>query len=376
MCGSGNDLEDYNMPLHVGALFIILAVSASACAFPLIAARVPKLRIPLKFLFVVRHFGTGVLLATAFVHLLPTAFISLTNPCLPSFWNEDYPAITGAIALASVFAITTIEMLLSPGRKACCSRIDNAEFVAQNMTASTATELAGGKEPGPLHGRTKLGRSYSNGRGFTRMIVENTTTGRVGAQEDAISSQPAADVADKIEQESVIEDDSHDEQKRKRAALQCVLLEIGILFHSVFIGMALAVAVGQNLVILLVAIAFHQLFEGLALGSRIATVGWEKRPLQPWLMALAYGCTTPIGQALGIATHTLYDPNSQVGLLVVGIMNAISSGLLTYTSLVDLLSEDFLTDESWKVLSGSRRVIAFSLVFLGAFLMSLIGAWA
>lgn len=73
--------------------------------------------------------------------------------------------------------------------------------------------------------------------------------------------------------------------------MQCMLLECGILFHSVFIGMALAVAVGSEQVILLVAIAFHQTFEGLALGSRIAAVGWKPRALQPWLMALAYGCT-------------------------------------------------------------------------------------
>jgi len=93
-------------------------------------------------------------------------------------------------------------------------------------------------------------------------------------------------------------------------------------------------------------------------------------------MAFAYGCTTPIGQALGLATHTLYSPGSQVGLLMVGIMNAISAGLLTFTSLVDLMSEDFLSDESWTVLRGRRRVWACVLVFGGAFGMSLIGAWA
>lgn len=85
---------------------------------------------------------------------------------------------------------------------------------------------------------------------------------------------------------------------------------------------------------------------------------------------------TPIGQAIGLATHTLYDPESEVGLIMVGTMNAISSGLLVYASLVELLSEDFLSDESWQFLRGRRRVVACILVFLGAFGMSLIGAWA
>jgi zinc transporter 1/2/3 len=57
-------------------------------------------------------------------------------------------------------------------------------------------------------------------------------------------------------------------------------------------------------------------------------------------------------------------------------MNAISAGLLTYASLVELLSEDFLSDESFKTLRGKRRAIACLLVFFGAFSMALIGAWA
>jgi hypothetical protein len=59
---------------------------------------------------------------------------------------------------------------------------------------------------------------------------------------------------------------------------------------------------------------------------------------------VAYGCTTPLGQAIGIATHSLYSPDSEVGLLVVGIMNAISSEFLVFASLVELMSEDFLGD--------------------------------
>ena len=57
-------------------------------------------------------------------------------------------------------------------------------------------------------------------------------------------------------------------------------------------------------------------------------------------------------------------------------MNAISAGLLIFASLVELLSEDFLSDQSWDVLRGAKRIVACLLVFLGAFLMSLIGAWA
>ena len=117
-------------------------------------------------------------------------------------------------------------------------------------------------------------------------------------------------------------------------------------------------------------------FEGLALGSRIGGLNWKEGAIKPWLMALAYGLTTPIGQALGLATRSLYEPESQTGLLMVGIMNSISSGLLVFAGLVELLAEDFLSDESWQELRGKKRITAFICVVAGAAGMSIVGAWA
>ena len=165
-------------------------------------------------------------------------------------------------------------------------------------------------------------------------------------------------------------------EEQRRLMLQCLLLEAGILFHSVFIGMAISVATGPPFVVFLVAIAFHQTFEGLALGSRIAGLHLPKSSPRPWLMVLAYGTTTPIGQAIGLIVHNFYDPMSQTGLLLVGFMNAISSGLLLFAGLVQLLSEDFLTEKSYKTLKGRRRVNAFVAVIGGALLMALVGAFA
>jgi hypothetical protein len=44
----------------------------------------------------------------------------------------------------------------------------------------------------------------------------------------------------------------------KRAVMQVLLLEMGILFHSVFIGMSLSVSIGSDFIILLIAIVFHR----------------------------------------------------------------------------------------------------------------------
>lgn len=165
-------------------------------------------------------------------------------------------------------------------------------------------------------------------------------------------------------------------EEQKRQMLQCMLLEAGILFHSVFIGMAISVATGPAFVVFLIAISFHQSFEGLALGSRIAAIQFPKSSLRPWLMVLAYGLTTPFGQAIGLIVHRMYDPQSMGGLLVVGFMNAVSSGLLLYAGLVQLLAEDFLSEKSHRTLRGKKRLHAFLCVVAGAVLMAVVGAFA
>ncbi|KAJ5101560.1 Zinc/iron permease [Penicillium alfredii] len=399
-CAQGGVRGDaYNLPLHIAALFIILGVSTFACAFPILAIWFPRLRIPTGFLFFVSHFGTGVLIATAFVHLLPTAFTSLGDPCLSSFWTKDYPAMPGAIALGGIFLVTLIEMVFSPARNLCRGgnrssppessppyletrdaapppRIDLSSHSdhARNPSSHVAGLDAGShlRDMGPL-----IGRSSSMIRAINRMGEGSEEITRIESAPDIPTDHEKQ--IESIPRNLELGEDNFTltpQQKQQKEVMQVYLLEMGILFHSVFIGMSLSVSVGNEFVVLLIAIVFHQTFEGLALGSRIAALPWSDKQIQPWIMSLAYGCTTPIGQAIGLATHTLYSPDSEVGLLLVGTMNAISSGLLIFASLVELMSEDFLSDESWRILRGRKRVYACILVFLGAFCMSIVGAWA
>ncbi|EGD95947.1 ZIP family zinc transporter [Trichophyton tonsurans CBS 112818] len=411
-CGS-KKTNTYNTPAHVAALFLILTLSTFACAFPIIARRFPKLPIPRRFLFLSRHFGTGVLIATAFVHLLPTAFISLTSPCLPRFWNKGYPAFAGLVAMAAVLIVVCIEMFF-------------AMKGAGHVHGSEYDTLIGdghGHGHGHSHGHGH-GHAHENGSSVrmgkvrrnppARIVISNSTENLVdGASplmqngyargqdgRDAGADHPSDDENRDLDLEELDPqpDDneseyvrpshhhhhhSHDshmsEQSAQKQLLQCLLLEAGILFHSIFIGMALSVATGANFLVLLVAISFHQTFEGFALGARIAALIPALFPAsspRPWLMALAYGATTPIGQAIGLGVHNLYDPASTTGLLMVGLTNAFSSGLLLFAGLVELLAEDFLSDRSYEVLQGRNRLEAGIAVAAGASLMALVGAFA
>ncbi|KAG8629918.1 hypothetical protein KVT40_001537 [Elsinoe batatas] len=407
-CGSSGTVQNYDLGLHVFALFLILGLSFGACAFPIIAKKFPKLPIPRRALFFSRHFGTGVLLATAFVHLLPTAFTSLTDPCLSPFWNEGYPAMAGFIAMVSVFVVVGIEMFFASKGAGHTHTSDYTTIVQGSQNGSS--------ESVHQHGEARLSRPRKDSmkRFHQRHIGPGTSADDLpqASSSRPLDSEPASPEAAKnpaphsstidmemnaIDQRPASRSDSastlsrtstqseqrvsaskmSEYQQQQRALLQCLLLEAGILFHSIFIGMAVSVATGTAFVVLLIAISFHQTFEGLALGSRIAAItAFPKGSWKPWMMALAYGLTTPIGQAIGLIVHNLYDPESQTGLLMVGIMNAISSGLLLFAGLVELLAEDFLTEASYDTLKGARRLEASAAVVLGSMLMALVGAWA
>lgn len=424
-CGSNTRVRSYNTPLHVFALFLILIVSTLACSFPLIVRRFPRLPVPNYTLFISRHFGTGVLIATAFVHLLPTAFVSLTDPCLPAFWNEGYDPMAGFIAMVSVFVVVGIEMFFASKGARHSHGTGDLEGLRGSSGGYEEVGMAG--YDGERQARRSAFRPGSRSAGLGINTSENAAQSQSspyvdspGWKDKPLPELPAEDrdndsdldldeldpaLGSEEEEDAplngsttpmangprpkrsrtvtfadhstTIPAQTTDPQKEQRLILQCLLLEAGILFHSVFIGMALSVSTGPAFLVLLIAITFHQTFEGLALGARIAAIpSFTTMSYKPWIMSVMYGITTPVGQAIGLAVHRLYDPQSQFGLLTVGIVNAVSSGLLLYAGLVQLLAEDFLSERSYADLKGRRRLEASGAVVGGALLMALVGAFA
>ncbi|KAK7260995.1 hypothetical protein RIF29_27298 [Crotalaria pallida] len=61
------------------------------------------------------------------------------------------------------------------------------------------------------------------------------------------------------------------------------------------------------------------------------------------IMALFFALTTPVGIGIGmLITNNKYDENSPTTLVVEGIFNAASAGILIYMALVDFLAADFM----------------------------------
>ncbi|KAF2104132.1 Zinc/iron permease [Rhizodiscina lignyota] len=403
----------------------------TGAGFPVVAKKIKWMRIPPNIFFFCKHFGTGVLIATAFVHLLPTAFQSLNDPCLPNLFTKRYPAMPGVIGLGSLFSLFAIEMYLHTkvgghdhGGATADRLNDTMRVPAQiptQLRRQQSTHQGSSLEQDSidlekaqikmhvkhLPHTFKLTEWNSQEQELEYRMEDTFRLSNVpsemppwfitfyeeyvrqrdemyimmrhalpapsytAADADTAEHQVSHSHLDTSDDKDLIDPDS---PTAKRMALNITLLEGGILFHSIFVGMTVSITT-RGFPVPLIAILFHQTFEGLGLGSRIAAVPW-KQAWRPWALVLAFGTTAPFGQFIGLVTRNSYDPSSAFALILVGTFNAISSGLLIYAALVDLLYEDFLSEESDRVLTHKRKVLAFGYVLMGAAGMSIVGAFA
>lgn len=80
-------------------------------------------------------------------------------------------------------------------------------------------------------------------------------------------------------------------------------------------------------------------FEALGVGSRLAYMSLPPAySYIPYIGALLYGLTTPIGIAAGLGVRSSYNPGTATASIVSGVMDAFSSGILIYTGLVEVSS--------------------------------------
>lgn len=171
------------------------------------------------------------------------------------------------------------------------------------------------------------------------------------------------------------EEDRLADRSFKQQIAAFLILEFGVIFHSVIIGLTLGTA-GSKFSVLYPVIVFHQSFEGLGIGARLSAIPFPNRVAwMPWWLCASYGLTTPIAIAVGLGVRTTYNPGSFVANIVSGVLDATSAGILLYTGLVELLARDFLFNPDRTQDNKQLTFMVFS-VFLGAGLMALLGKWA
>lgn len=94
-------------------------------------------------------------------------------------------------------------------------------------------------------------------------------------------------------------------------------------------------------------------------------------------MCFMFSVTTPVGIVLGMIVFSLtgYDDSSANALIMEGLLGSLSSGILIYMALVDLIAADFFHN---KLMSSTTWLKKASLIALalGSTTMSILAIWA
>jgi zinc transporter 1/2/3 len=377
-CDTGNNY-DGRIGLRIAALFIIWATSTIGAVFPIYANRHKGMGVPEWTFFIAKYFGSGVIVATAFIHLLGPAEDALRNPCLTGAIT-DYSWAEGII-LMTIFVLFFVELMVMRYGNFGGEHEHEPEH---GHAHSEPVRKSPGQDSGDMLLSDEVGsnRRTKSALSTDQDALDTANRVRSRSHNRSTTHAPGEDHLGHARQHTDIEDAMADvdnpfsieDYKAQMTAI--FILEFGIIFHSVFIGLTLAVA-GAEFNTLFVVLIFHQTFEGLGLGSRLAVTPWPKtKKWTPYILGVAYGFSTPVAIAIGLGVRKSYPPGSQTTLIVNGVFDSVSAGILIYTGLVELMAHEFMFSHAMRKASLKVVLSAFGLMCLGAGLMALLGKWA
>ncbi|ROT38060.1 zinc/iron transporter protein [Sodiomyces alkalinus F11] len=334
--------RQYNIPLRVGLLFVVLVTSGLGVFGPIFLMKLlpPKAHV---VLIIIKQFGTGVIISTAFIHLYTHAQLMFSNPCLE---GVEFEGTTAAIVMGGLFLSFLVEFI---GQRIVRHKMSHRPFQSAWFRPETVSIL---------------------------------------------------------------------------------VMEAGIIFHSVLIGITLVVAGDSFFLTLFIVIVFHQFFEGLALGSRIAALGTQPAVQQvaqrigghghmhvsgpmssktasgaeptaeaspegsvdssdvngkvqqftlvkKCVLAGAFALITPVGMAIGIGVLDHFNGNDPSTVLAIGILDAVSAGILVWVGVVEMWAEDWMFGSS-ELMNANWVVTTLAMfgMMAGMALMGLLGRWA
>ncbi|KAH8903710.1 ZIP zinc/iron transport family [Coniochaeta sp. PMI_546] len=339
LASSEKDDGSGSLGIRISAVFVIFVASTATTLIPVLSTRMQFFHMPLYLYLFFKYFGSGVIIATAFIHLLdpaydeigPASCVGLTGGWVGYAWPP-------AIAMASLMLNFLLDFT--------ARRLVQSRRLSDNLESDLVERSVVAPRPGEQ-------LAYGDGAAIDFNTTKNAST--------------------EIESLSL---DIEDQQRAFREKISAFLiLEFGIIFHSVIIGLNLGV-VGDEFTTLYPVMVFHQAFEGLGIGARLSEIPFPGHlAYLPWVLSLAYGLTTPIAIAAGMGLKTSYDGTSFTANVVSGIIDAASAGVLLYTGVVEMLARDFIFNQHVSE-RGERVIFMLLSLFLGAALMALLGKWA
>ncbi|KAL9840053.1 putative zinc/iron permease [Arabidopsis thaliana] len=269
--------------LKMIAIPSILVASMIGVSLQFLSRYIPALG-PDRVIFgIIKTLTSGVILATAFMHVLPDSFDDLTSKCLPEEPWRKFP-FTTFIAMNSAFLVPMIALV----------------HLQEKVNDDKTSQLL----------RNRVIALMSKVAGVVVSVVFGLT---MGASDN-----------------------------------QCTIRS------------------------LLAAFCFHELAEGMRLGGSILHAEFKSK--MNWKMVLSFPVTMQFGIALGMQIQKIYGETSPTALILMGMLNACSAGLLIDLALVNLLAHELYGPK----IQGNMKlhVLGYVATFIGAAGMSLMAKWA
>lgn len=422
-CEADNEYNGEHYAARISSVFVVLVASAFGSFFPVLSSRYSFIRMPPVCFFIAKFFGSGVIIATAFIHLLEPASDNLSNECL-GYPFTVYPFAFGICLIVlmlmfflEIIAYRWVEAKMSNQQIDLNEPHTHSHFGEASMfvngeehhhTQHPMSDIDATREEEDEiqlvhygvenaenhthahHTHTSHSHSHSHtvpsGEPHEHLTESLSSSHDVDANVDLDLDLEEKKVSMLEEDNSVVDDDLERQDINVSPEsladftgqlLNVFILEFGIIFHSVFVGLTLACS-GDEFVSLYIVVCFHQMFEGLGLGTRVACVDWPRsKRWTPWMLCLGYTISTPIAIGIGIGVRDSYPPGSRTALITNGVFDSISAGILVYTGLVELMAHEFLFSDEFKGAGGFKKMLwAYLVMCTGAGLMALLGRWA
>ncbi|KAK6268397.1 hypothetical protein QUC31_012557, partial [Theobroma cacao] len=212
------------LPLKLIAIFSILIASVIGVCSPLFTRSIPALHPDRNLFVIVKCFAAGIILATGFMHVLPDSFDMLSSSCLKENPWHKFP-FTGFVAMLSAIVTLMVDsMATSIYSKKCSSGVipEGGPAIGEGQHEMTVVNIGQSHGHGHYHG-----------------------------------PKPAGNL----------------DQQLLRYRVIAMVLELGIVVHSVVIGLSLGASNNTCTIRgLVAALCFHQMFEGMGLGGCILQV--------------------------------------------------------------------------------------------------------
>ncbi|KAK7920972.1 zip zinc transporter [Apiospora marii] len=282
--------RDYNVPLRVGLLFVILVTSFLGAVVPILLGRILSGNGNLITVFL-KQFGTGVIIATALVHLFTHASLMFGNPCLKD--RITFEGTTAAIVMGGLASAFFIDYICHRLKDYCtCSKFNKESVNVWILEAGILFHSA-------LVGLTLVvaGDSFF----ITLFIVilfhqlfEGIALGTRIAAIPAANQSPAQTPAQTPAQPAGPSKNEGDSPGNSASAL--------------------VTPSSPN---------------GLGLRGKL-------------LMAAGFGITTPLGMAIGIAVLKRFNGQDPSTLIAIGFLDALSAGVLLWVGIVEMWAHDWV----------------------------------